>query len=266
MPNDPQPPADPILSLRDLNLERGGNRLLDRIDADFEAGRIHAVVGPNGAGKSTLASVIMGREEYRALERGRILHRGEDITDLDITERARRGITLAWQEPARYEGLPVHKFVLAGAKEKSAAELSRVLSMVGLDPERYRRRAMDTSLSGGERKRIELASILAMKPAVMMMDEPDSGVDIDALGFIFEVIREMKEEGITVILITHSGEVVKHADHGFLLCDGRILDKGVPQKIFRYFEGSCATCDHPNRPDANDIPITGQIDGGRSET
>ena len=253
-----------ILQIRDLSLTLDGHQILQDLDLDLWEGHIHALVGPNGAGKSTLAAVIMGLEGFRD-HTGEIILRGESIRNLTVDERARRGITLAWQEPARYEGLPVHKFVLAGAKEKSAAELNRVLSMVGLDPERYRRRAMDTSLSGGERKRIELASILAMKPAVMMMDEPDSGVDIDALGFIFEVIREMKEEGITVILITHSGEVVKHADHGFLLCDGRILDKGVPQKIFRYFEGSCATCDHPNRPDANDIPITGQIDGERSE-
>jgi Fe-S cluster assembly ATP-binding protein len=236
-----------ILQIRDLSLTLGGHDILAGVDLDLWEGHIHALVGPNGAGKSTLAAVIMGLEGFRD-HSGDVLLRGESIKGLSVDERARRGITLAWQEPARFEGLPVHKFVLAGAREKTAAELRRVLAMVGLDPDRYRKRAVDTSLSGGERKRIELASILAMKPAVMMMDEPDSGVDIDALTFIFEVIREMKDEGITVILITHSGEVVKHADHGFLLCDGRIVDKGIPQKIFRYFEGSCASCDHPNEP------------------
>ncbi len=236
-----------ILQIRNLSLTLGGHEILRDLDLDLWEGHIHALVGPNGAGKSTLAAVIMGLEGFRE-HTGDIFLRGESIRDLPVDERARRGITLAWQEPARFEGLPVHKFILAGAKEKTAAELTRVLEMVGLDPERYRRRAVDTSLSGGERKRIELASILAMRPSVMLMDEPDSGVDIDALAYIFEVIREMKDEGITVILITHSGEVVKHADHGFLLCDGHIVEKGLPQKIFSYFEGSCASCDHPNEP------------------
>ncbi|MGM0674724.1 MAG: ABC transporter ATP-binding protein [Spirochaetota bacterium] len=236
-----------ILQIRNLSLTLGGNDILRDLSLDLWEGHIHALVGPNGAGKSTLAAVVMGLEGFRE-HTGDILLRGESIKELSVDERARRGITLAWQEPARFEGLPVHKFVLAGAKERTAAELSRVLSMVGLDPNRYRKRAMDEGLSGGERKRIELASILAMKPAIMMMDEPDSGVDIDALDFIFEVIREMKEEGITVILITHSAEVVKHADHGFLLCDGHILEQGVPNKIFNYFENSCAACEHPNEP------------------
>ena len=234
-----------VLQLRNLSLTLGGSEILKDLDLDLWEGHIHALVGPNGAGKSTLAAVIMGLEGFRE-HSGDIFLRGESIRDLPVDERARRGITLAWQEPARFEGLPVHKFILAGAKEKTAAELIRVLKMVGLDPERYRSRAVDASLSGGERKRIELASILAMRPSVMMMDEPDSGVDIDALTYIFEVIREMKDEGITVILITHSGEVVKYADHGFLLCDGHIVEKGLPQKIFSYFEGSCASCEHPN--------------------
>jgi Fe-S cluster assembly ATP-binding protein len=250
-----------LLEIRDLSLTLGGHEILRNLDLELWEGHIHALVGPNGAGKSTLAAVIMGLEGFRD-HSGEILLRGESIKGLSVDERARRGITLAWQEPARFEGLPVHKFVLAGAKEKSAEELFRVLRMVGLDPERYRRRAVDTSLSGGERKRIELASILAMQPAVMMMDEPDSGVDIDALTYIFGVIREMKEEGITVILITHSGEVVKHADHGFLLCDGHILDKGVPEKIFAYFEGSCASCDHPNAP-PEDAPPAGEASTAR---
>jgi Fe-S cluster assembly ATP-binding protein len=236
-----------ILEIHDLTLTLGGCDILHDLDLDLWEGHIHALVGPNGAGKSTLAAVIMGLEGFRG-HTGDVLLRGESIRELSVDERARRGITLAWQEPARYEGLPLHKFVLAGAREKTAAELFRVLQAVGLDPNRYRDRAVDERLSGGERKRIELASILAMRPAVMMMDEPDSGIDIDALGYIFEAIGEMKRQGITVILITHSGEVVKHADHGFLLCDGRILDKGAPEHIFRYFEDACARCNHPNRP------------------
>jgi Fe-S cluster assembly ATP-binding protein len=251
MPNDPQPPADPILSLRDLNLERGGNRLLDRIDADFEAGRIHAVVGPNGAGKSTLASVIMGREEYRALERGRILHRGEDITDLDITERARRGITLAWQEPARFEGLRIGRLLAASAAraggDDDPASLDRILADTGLEPERYRDRAADRTLSGGERKKLELATIMAMRPSFVMLDEPDSGIDVASLEHIFAALATLRDRGATVVLITHSPAVLAHAEDALLMCCGQIVDRGDAGRIGEEFRSGCIPCDHHPR-------------------
>jgi Fe-S cluster assembly ATP-binding protein len=237
-----------ILELRDLVLDLGGKRILDHLDAEFWEGHVHAVIGPNGAGKSTLASTIMGLEGYREGS-GTLVFDGVPIRDLSVDERARLGITLAWQEPARYEGLTVRDFLGAGAKDKSEAALEKVLDRVGLDPSAYLDRAVDRTLSGGERKRIELASILAMEPKLVLMDEPDSGIDVEALNRIFEAIRHLKETGTTVLLITHSLAVLRQADHAFLLCCGKVVDKGAVDKIEDFFGQRCVPCDHKNVPD-----------------
>jgi Fe-S cluster assembly ATP-binding protein len=184
---------------------------------------------------------------------GEILLDGERINDLTVDERARRGITLAWQEPARFEGLRVDRFILAGAKDKSSDTARRVLARVGLDPDKYMTRAVDRTLSGGERKRIELASILSMEPRIVLMDEPDSGIDVEALNRIFDALADFKERGATVIMITHSQEVLKHAEHAFLMCCGSILDKGAVGRIDDYFADHCMPCDHTNQPDEQEI-------------
>jgi len=241
-----------ILELRDVTLELGGRRVLNQLTVDFWQGHVHALIGPNGAGKSTLAGAIMGLPEYRHLE-GEILLDGEPIQDLSVAERAQRGITLAWQEPARFEGLRVDKFILAGARDKSRDTVERVLRRVGLDPDKYAARAVDKTLSGGERERVELASILAMEPRVVLMDEPDSGIDVEALTRIFDALADFKQHGATVILITHSQEVLRHAEHAFLLCDGRIIDKGAVGRIDEYFSDSCLSCGHTNLPTRNEI-------------
>ena len=108
---------------------------------------------------------------------------------------------------------------------------------------------MDRTLSGGERKRIELASILAMKPRLVMLDEPDSGVDIEAIERIFAAIDQLKKEGTTVLLITHSPKVLERADHAFLICCGRLVDKGETARVMEYFSGKCLPCPHKNEPD-----------------
>jgi len=236
-----------ILELRDVKLQLGEKLVLNGVSADFWEGHIHALIGPNGAGKSTLASTIMGLQGYTAYE-GEIAFDGVSLRGLPIDERARLGITMAWQEPARFEGLKVDRFIMAGAKDKSPAKVREVLAKVGLDPDVYAKRAVDKTLSGGERKRIELASILAMEPRLVLMDEPDSGIDVEALERIFDLLGDMKAAGATVVMITHSLVVLHHADHAFLMCNGRIIDKGVADKISGYFEHNCLPCDHVNAP------------------
>ncbi len=235
------------LEIRGLTLMKGPKALLADISLDIWQGYVHAIIGPNGAGKSTLAQTIMGLSGYRDIE-GDIFFEGQSIKGLSVDERARLGLTLVFQEPARYEGLGVKDFILAGAREKKSALVDEALNVVGLDPARYRDRAVDKTLSGGERKRIELASVFAMKPRLVMMDEPDSGVDIDSVQNIFAVIKELKKDGATVILITHSPEVLKQADHAFLLCAGQIVDKGTMENMYDYFNGRCAPCTHIGNP------------------
>jgi Fe-S cluster assembly ATP-binding protein len=236
-----------LLEIKNLSLFKDNRPILNNLSMDIWAGHVHAVIGPNGAGKSTLANTIMGLSGYRDFE-GDMLLDGESIAPLSVDERARRGITLLFQEPARFEGLGVMSFILAGAKEKSRTIAEEALAKVGLAPEKYLMRAVDKTLSGGERKRIELASIYAMNPRLVLMDEPDSGVDIDSVKYIFAVIKELRHRGSTIILITHSPEVLKHADHAFLICAGTLVDKGEMSRMFDYFNGKCVPCVHVGQP------------------
>jgi Fe-S cluster assembly ATP-binding protein len=243
-----------ILEVKDVVLNLGKKRILDHLSMDFWAGHVHAVVGPNGAGKTTLASTIMGLAGYRKFE-GDILFEQDSLKELSVDQRARRGITLAWQEPARYEGLSVKNFITAGSRDKSENNVKWALNLVGLAPDDFMERTVDRTLSGGERKRIELASILTMEPKLVMMDEPDSGIDVEALEKIFEAVRFIKEKGATVLLITHSPTVLKQADHAFLICCGKMIEKGSADKILRFFGEKCIPCDHKNRPSAEELGI-----------
>lgn len=241
-----------ILSVCNVTLQFDGKKILDDLSLEFWEGHLHAVIGPNGAGKSTLANTIMGLHGYSNYE-GDILYEGRSLRGVSVDERARRGITLAWQEPARFEGLSVPRFITAGSKRKDTAYVRELLEKLGLEPERYLQRSVDRTLSGGERKRIELASILAMEPRVILMDEPDSGIDVEALQYIFEGLRRLKDKGVTVIMITHSMSVLEQADHAFLICQGRLLDKGDTEKIGRYFSNKCIPCNHANQPVREEI-------------
>jgi Fe-S cluster assembly ATP-binding protein len=238
-----------MLRLTDISLIRGGKSILHDLDLEVAEGEVHAVLGLNGAGKSTLAAVVMGLGGY-APSAGRILFRGEEITRLPLSERARRGITLAWQEPARFEGLTVDEYLRVGRRRDPALALSprECLSRVGLPPDRYLARPVDTSLSGGERKRVELASVLAMKPALAILDEPDSGIDVLSVAYVVDVIRTMATDGSAVLLITHQEEVAAAADRASSLCGGTILRTGEPQAIARFFRSHCQECPRGAEP------------------
>ena len=237
-----------FLEIQDLRLQLGGKQVLNGMSLDLWEGHVHAIIGPNGAGKSTLASTIMGLDGYTEFQ-GDILLDGQSIKRMPLDERARRGITLAWQEPARFEGVSVHDFILAGTAGKDGKRVSEALNKVGLDPDKYAERAVDTTLSGGERKRVELASILAMEPRLVLMDEPDSGIDVEALNRIFDVLKTLRGRGTTVVMITHSLTVLRQAEHAFLMCCGKLIDKGDVEKIAYYFENQCIPCEHKNEPE-----------------
>ena len=237
-----------LLEIRDVVMRKGGRAVLNHLSMEFWEGRVHALVGPNGAGKSTLAGTIMGLSGCTDYQ-GELIYEGQSLRGVSVDERARKGITLAWQEPARFQGLSVRKYIRAGARDKSDERVQQVLWKVGLDPKQYMARAADKTLSGGERKRIEIAALLAMEPRVVLMDEPDSGIDIQAINHIFNAIKHFRENGATVILITHSLPVLQEAEHAFLLCNGHLRDKGPVEKIQNYFAENCIMCETPNEPE-----------------
>ena len=233
---------DTLLQVEDLHLTRNGKEILRGVNLAVREGEIHCLLGRNGSGKSTLAYTLMGCEGYTP-NRGGITFDGQDITGLSITERARLGITLAWQEPARFEGLKVSDYLALGMKEPSRERMEEALAAVALSPATYLPRAVDDTLSGGERKRIELAAVYAMRPRLAILDEPDSGIDVLSIDDIARLIRRMATEGTTVLLITHRDETVAVADTASLMCEGEIVRNGDPKEVRSYYARRCVPCE-----------------------
>jgi Fe-S cluster assembly ATP-binding protein len=228
-----------------LKLSLDGKKIMRGVNLEVGDSEIHSVIGPNGAGKSTLAYLLMGLEGYEPDE-GEIYFNGELITPLSITERAQRGITLGWQEPARFEGLKVRDYLSIGARRAnnvSEETLCHALEMVNLSPELYLDREVSEALSGGERKRIELASIITMEPRLAILDEPDSGIDVLSLKEVITMIRHLKKNGSSVLVITHREEIAAASDRASLMCDGVVVRTGDPVEISNFFKNECKPCD-----------------------
>jgi Fe-S cluster assembly ATP-binding protein len=233
-----------LLEVRDLWVSREGHEILRGVDLTLARGSVHVVLGLNGSGKSTLAYILMGAGGYRS-ERGTIRFEDQDITKMPINERGRLGITLAWQEPARFEGLSVERYLSLGQPEPDSARVAEALGAVGLDAG-YRQRHVDEGLSGGERKRIELAAVYAIRPRLAILDEPDSGIDRFTVSDVAQLIHHMASEGTTVLLISHSDEVVEMADQASLICGGRIIQTGQPDAICARYIQYCNPCENPD--------------------
>lgn len=232
--------ADSLLTLSGLSLELGGRPILQGLDLRIRPGEIHGLLGANGSGKTSLAYAIMGCEGYRP-SAGSIRLAGRPIEDLPMFERARLGITLAWQEPARFEGLTLRDYLNVGAR---GADWRDCLRQVGLDPLECAERAVDRTLSGGERKRVELAAVLAMQPRLAILDEPTAGIDLMSLELIVGVIEQLKAAGSALLLITHQAEVAAHADQASLICGGRIVQSGETRQVLDRYRGRlCHRCD-----------------------
>ena len=229
-----------LLDIHNLTFEVDQHPILDRLDLAVESQEIHALLGANGSGKTTLAYVLMGCESY-APSAGTVLFNGTDLLPLKMHERARLGLTLAWQEPARFEGVTVREYLTLG---KPDCDPEPALRQVGLAPDRYLHRRVDKALSGGERHRIELASVLSMKPKLAVLDEPSAGIDMLSINHIIDIIRALKETGGSVLLITHQEEVALIADRASQLCAGRIIFSGSPREAVDHFRGrTCVRCD-----------------------
>ncbi|MDA8101012.1 MAG: ABC transporter ATP-binding protein [Nitrospiraceae bacterium] len=231
-----------LLSVNDLVFEtngKGRGRILDGLSLTMEHAEVHALLGTNGTGKSTLAYLIMGCEGYRPAV-GEILLEGASIGHLRIHERARLGITMTWQEPVRFEGISVADYL---SLRNPGVDIDALLDLVGLNPAIYRSRMVDRSLSGGERKRIELASILSLHSKLAILDEPDSGIDLLSTKDIVNVIEACRKNGSAVLLITHREEIALIADRASQLCNGRIVCSGNPIRVAEHYKSRhCMTC------------------------
>lgn len=230
-----------MLQIENLKLIVDGKPIIDGLSLHVEKEEILAVLGVNGTGKTTLAYLIMGVNYLP--DDGKIIFEGKDITKYSISQRAKMGITLAWQEPARFEGLSIREYL--GLRNRlKMEEIEDYLWAVGLPPSQFLNRSVDASLSGGERKRVELASVLAMKPKLAILDEVDSGIDVVSLPHIVNGIVKMKSLGSSVLLITHSEDAVEIADKVSVMCAGKIYKTGPPKEMCQWFKQNCQVCGH----------------------
>ena len=228
-----------LLELKDVSVERDGRKIVQFANIEVKKGEIHGLIGLNGAGKSTLAYAIMG---VIPISQGSILFKGEDISGIGIPERAKLGITMAWQEPARFEGIRVREYLNISRKSKEDS-IEESLELVALDPKKYLNRELSEGLSGGERKRIELASVYLMRPELAILDEPDSGIDAMSIYDIIGLIKTINARGTTVLMITHRDEMSEIADRNTLMCSGTPAITDTPIKVSRIFRQMCSNCD-----------------------
>ena len=192
--------------------------------------RFVAITGPNGGGKSTLAKVIAG---ILAPTQGRILFDGEDITQLSITERARKGISFAFQQPVRFKGLTVKDLItLASGKDIGVPEACNYLSEVGLCAKDYIDREVDASLSGGELKRIEIATIMARGTSLSVFDEPEAGIDLWSFSNLIQVFEQLHRKiNGSILIISHQERILNIADRIIVLADGHVVNDGPRKDI-----------------------------------
>ena len=224
-----------MLTLKNLSLTaadaQGRADIVKNVSLDVEDGKFLVITGPNGGGKTTLAKLIMG---LAAPTGGQILLDGEDITGLSITDRARRGISYSFQQPPRFKGMKVSDLLtIAAGKPLSHDEACSYLTQVGLCARDYLSRDVDTSLSGGEVKRIEIVTLLAKNSRIMIFDEPEAGIDLWSFARLTETFRELHEKGgRTILIISHQERIIRLADEIVLIANGEIAGRGTADELY----------------------------------
>ena len=235
-----------MLTLKNLSLTaadaQGRADIVKNVSLDVEDGKFLVITGPNGGGKTTLAKLIMGLATPTG---GQIFLDGEDITGLSITDRAKRGISYSFQQPPRFKGMKVSDLLaIAAGKALSHDEACSYLTQVGLCARDYLNRDVDTSLSGGEVKRIEIASILAKNAELMLFDEPEAGIDLWSFARLTETFRQLHDEGgHTIVIISHQERIIRLADEIVLIADGKVAGRGSVDELYpRILADTVAGC------------------------
>lgn len=228
-----------ILEVKNLSVfsQETKEKILKNISFDIKEKTIHVLIGPNGSGKSTLAYALMGLSSYKIIS-GKIFFYKKNITKIPAYKRAKIGISLAFQEPAYFEGITVKNFLKVSNKNISHSEIEKALYLVGLEPKKFLGREMNHTLSSGERKRIEFASVILTKPKLMILDEPDSGLDIIIYRDFYKILRNIKKEiKTTILLITHREELAYISDRASFLNHGTIICTDTFKKaIKKYYQ------------------------------
>ena len=231
-----------MLKLKDIsyrvNDELGEKQILKNVNLTLDE-RFVAFTGPNGGGKSTLAKVIAGIIQPTE---GRIYLDGQDITDLSITERAKLGVSYAFQQPVRFKGLTVRDLInIAAGKNMKVSDACAYLSEVGMCARDYIDREVNASLSGGELKRIEIATILARSTKLSIFDEPEAGIDLWSFGNLIKVFENMHEKTKgNILIISHQERILNIADRIVVIADGQVRDEGEKNKILPKLLGTDA--------------------------
>ena len=226
---------EPLLHIENLHLSVNEKPILHNLNLTVNAGEIHVVMGPNGAGKSTLAAAIVGNPVFQ-VDQGSIFFEGELINDLPVFERARKGIFLSFQNPEEIPGLKVEEFLRASKEAVTGKkipaltfhkELLRLMQSLNFNPE-YADRSLNVGFSGGEKKKNEILQLAVLQPKLAILDETDSGLDIDATKTVFEGVAKLKTPEMGILIITHHSKVLDYLkpDHVHVLINGSLVKSG----------------------------------------
>jgi Fe-S cluster assembly ATP-binding protein len=217
------------LSVRSLEAKIGDLQILKGVDLDVPAGEVHVLMGPNGSGKSTLCHVLTGKDDYEAS--GTIVVDGVDVSDMAVDERARAGVFQAFQYPVQIGGVLLDELMeeMADASDDPAAFRARTAAAVeSLHMDRFMDRAVNDELSGGEKKRSEMLQLASVQPKIAVLDEIDSGLDIDAVREVAELVEKLRSPDLGVLLITHYSRILRYMkpDRVHVMIDGRVVKSG----------------------------------------